>query len=219
MTEDATLAKTVHGGDVAGLWRTELWQDDWFGNASGSAIHVVEKGRFAYQTVGSASKGGTSNPCVVTPPNGRCFLFRVWFPARPAQICAVTPIEERAVEETDASSLSCVLPRAPRRRYGLLRAPWSVNKSPYLTRAHSFCGESFDLDLWPSCAVHHNLTFNSAYVGSGALVSSVGRGRRPRRALRGARRPEESPSPPRREKDERATTARRGRGSRRLATT
>ena len=86
VTEDATLAVTRHGGDVAGLWSSEVWRDDWFGNATGSAAHVVERGRFAYQTVGRGAGGGATNP------------------------------------------------------YGLLRAPWNVNKSPYLTRAHSFCG-------------------------------------------------------------------------------
>ena len=109
VTEDSTLAVTRHGGDVAGLWASEVWRDDWFGNATGSAAHVVERGRFAYQTVGRGASGGATNP------------------------------------------------------YGLLRAPWNVNKSPYLTRAHTFCGESFSLSMWPSCAAHYNFTFHAAY--------------------------------------------------------
>ena len=50
-----------------------------------------------------------------------------------------------------------------RNPYGYLRSPWNVNKSPYLTRVHKFCERSYPLDFWPSCATHHNLTFDDAY--------------------------------------------------------
>ena len=110
ITEDETLARTQYGGESRGLWQTDLWSDDWFGNATGSPAHVVEKGRFAYQRVSNGAQGAL----------------------------AVNP-------------------------YGYLRAPWNVNKSPYLTRAHSFCGETFSLDLWPSCVSHYNMTFDPAY--------------------------------------------------------
>ena len=56
--------------------------------------------------------------------------------------------------------------------YGYLRSPWNVNKDPFLLRAHSFCGASYGwlegsltteaspIDTaWPSCKVHHELTF------------------------------------------------------------
>ncbi|KAH8043456.1 phosphatase [Aureococcus anophagefferens] len=40
--------------------------------------------------------------------------------------------------------------------YGLLRAPWNTNKSPFLTRAHSMCAhETFSLTDWPSCEEHY----------------------------------------------------------------
>ena len=44
--------------------------------------------------------------------------------------------------------------------YGYLRAPWNVNKDPYLTRNHEFCDTTFSLDTWPSCEAHYNLTFS-----------------------------------------------------------
>ena len=48
--------------------------------------------------------------------------------------------------------------------YGYLRAPWNVNKSPYVTRVHQLCGTSaFNFAGFPSCALHHNLTFGSGY--------------------------------------------------------
>mmetsp|Transcript_17845 Transcript_17845/g.21865 ORF Transcript_17845/g.21865 Transcript_17845/m.21865 type:complete len:668 (+) Transcript_17845:38-2041(+) len=54
--------------------------------------------------------------------------------------------------------------------YGFLRAPWNCNKSPFLTRCHSFCGANYEWgssDLitsgtsisWPSCKSHYELTF------------------------------------------------------------
>ena len=59
--------------------------------------------------------------------------------------------------------------------YGYLRAPWNVNKSPYLTRHHAFCGTSYSWQesslvggesavttSWPSCKSHWELTFNAS---------------------------------------------------------
>ena len=46
--------------------------------------------------------------------------------------------------------------------YGYLRAPWNVNKSPYLTRVHTFCGASMSIsgfNSWPTCHSHWLLTF------------------------------------------------------------
>ena len=47
--------------------------------------------------------------------------------------------------------------------YGYLRAPWNVNDSPYLTRAHKFCNQTIGYELWPSCGMHWNLTFDTGY--------------------------------------------------------
>ena len=33
--------------------------------------------------------------------------------------------------------------------YGFLRSPWNSNKSPFVTRSHTFCGFSYNLDWWP----------------------------------------------------------------------
>lgn len=46
-----------------------------------------------------------------------------------------------------------------RNPYGYLRAPWNVNKLPFVTRVHRFCNVSLGYDIWPSCATHYNLTF------------------------------------------------------------
>ncbi|KAJ8601830.1 hypothetical protein CTAYLR_009044 [Chrysophaeum taylorii] len=43
--------------------------------------------------------------------------------------------------------------------YGYARAPWNVNKSPFVTRAHTFCDRTFSMDTWPSCASHYDMTF------------------------------------------------------------
>ena len=47
--------------------------------------------------------------------------------------------------------------------YGYLRSPWNTNKSPFVTRAHTFCGFSYNLDWWPSCGIHYNITFSDEY--------------------------------------------------------
>ena len=47
--------------------------------------------------------------------------------------------------------------------YGYLRSPWNTNKSPFVTRAHTFCGFSYNLDWWPSCGIHYNITFSEEY--------------------------------------------------------
>ena len=47
--------------------------------------------------------------------------------------------------------------------YGYLRAPWNVNKSPFVTRAHEFCNATIGYSLWPSCGMHWNLTFDPTY--------------------------------------------------------
>ena len=55
--------------------------------------------------------------------------------------------------------------------YGFLRAPWNVNKSPYLTRTHGFCGSTSTPWIeptltptnakfgWPSCRVHWQMIY------------------------------------------------------------
>jgi hypothetical protein len=47
--------------------------------------------------------------------------------------------------------------------YGFLRAPWNTNRSPFLTRAHTFCGVSIGFEIWPKCSDHYDLTFNETY--------------------------------------------------------
>lgn len=104
-TEDIARVRAMKG-DTSDLWASELWSDDWYGNATGSDRHTVKKGRFAYQRVTRDRNATTHNP------------------------------------------------------YGYLRAPWNVNKDPFLTRNHQFCDVTFSLDTWPSCASHYNMTFN-----------------------------------------------------------
>ena len=52
--------------------------------------------------------------------------------------------------------------------YGYLRAPWNVNKSPYVTRVHKMCGATLEGAnqhefKWPTCGSHYNLTFSDEY--------------------------------------------------------
>lgn len=48
--------------------------------------------------------------------------------------------------------------------YGYLRAPWNVNKSPYLTRVHNFCGYPLLLQKnWPTCQMHREWVTGSDY--------------------------------------------------------
>ena len=49
-TEDIARVRAMKG-DTSDLWASELWSDDWYGNATGSDRHTVKKGRFAYQRV------------------------------------------------------------------------------------------------------------------------------------------------------------------------
>jgi len=46
--------------------------------------------------------------------------------------------------------------------YGYLRAPWNVNKSPYLTRIPDVCGVK-KWGSWPSCQTHYDVTFSGYY--------------------------------------------------------
>lgn len=46
--------------------------------------------------------------------------------------------------------------------YGYMRAPWNVNKSPYITRVKALCGAK-DWDSWPSCQTHYDVTFSGYY--------------------------------------------------------
>ena len=51
-----------------------------------------------------------------------------------------------------------------RNPFGYMRAPWNMNKSPYLTRVHNFCGEYLNLETdWPSCETHWDWTFAGDY--------------------------------------------------------
>lgn len=51
--------------------------------------------------------------------------------------------------------------------YGYMRAPWNVNKSPFVTRGHQLCGASaFDFDGFPTCQIHQKYvdeTFTTWY--------------------------------------------------------
>ena len=55
---------------------------------------------------------------------------------------------------------------APGNAYGFLRAPWSMNRSPFLTRVHTVCGSAPDWEgaergsgqKWPGCHEHRALT-------------------------------------------------------------
>merc|ERR1719267_470441 len=44
--------------------------------------------------------------------------------------------------------------------YGLLRAPWNLNPSSYVTRFHQVCGIQTD-STWPDCAAHHEAVFKT----------------------------------------------------------
>ena len=65
-----------------------------------------------------------------------------------------------------------------------MRAPWNMNKSPWLTRVHKMAGISYPLSWWPGCTSHHKLTFEyddlydytwySIYVPHGPVHIMVG---------------------------------------------
>ena len=61
-TEDSAHMKDKFDGDPAALWTFDVWQDDWFGNASGSRFHTVEQGRFAYMRVEIDFSNDIHNP-------------------------------------------------------------------------------------------------------------------------------------------------------------
>ncbi|KAH8077199.1 hypothetical protein JL720_10162 [Aureococcus anophagefferens] len=59
--------------------------------------------------------------------------------------------------------------------FGYLRAPWNVNPSPFVTRYHNLCGMDLTAAAtgggsngivdytWPTCAIHHKMTFSDLY--------------------------------------------------------
>ena len=87
-TFDHTLIRR-RGTSVSGIFETELWSPEVFGNAEGD-MHTITRGRWAYVPVGTDANASVHNA------------------------------------------------------YGYLRAPWNVNKSPYLTRGHKMCGASLE---------------------------------------------------------------------------
>jgi len=46
--------------------------------------------------------------------------------------------------------------------YGYLRAPWNMNRSPFVTRSQTVCGVK-SWGSWPSCQTHYDVTFSDAY--------------------------------------------------------
>jgi len=50
--------------------------------------------------------------------------------------------------------------------WGLLRSPWNLNPSQYVTRYNSVCGVVAGWEpsfRWPTCSVHYNMTFDDAW--------------------------------------------------------
>ena len=115
-TLDWTLA---NGTDAAhperALWDLELWSDAFFGNASGSALHTVETGRWAFTKVASVGDVVDAN-----------------YPGTWAK-----------------------------NPYGVLRAPWNLNPSPYVTRYHKQCGHRIEASNWPTCETHRALVYDT----------------------------------------------------------
>ena len=59
--------------------------------------------------------------------------------------------------------------------YGYLRAPWNVNKSPYVRREPSLCGASaFDFGEFPTCATHSALVLDTSYSRYGPDSRALG---------------------------------------------
>lgn len=100
--------------DDTALWSQDIWGDDWFGNATGNALHTVTKGRFAY---------------IKVPVN----------------------------DDLASTTMS-------RNAYGVLRAPWNLNESPFITRYHQQCGFTI-ANQWPSCSDHHYAVFGISDLG------------------------------------------------------
>ena len=124
------------------LWReSEIFQDDWFGRSAGNDLlkagggngdldqtstHVISKGRWAY----------TETPRVVIEKGAT---------------------ETETETETESSSSSSSSRRLSsvgshvHNAYGLMRAPWNLNPTPYLTRS----GTVSAVEMWsnlPTCA-------------------------------------------------------------------
>ena len=49
---------------------------------------------------------------------------------------------------------------ADRSPYGYLRAPWNVNRSPFVARFHKLAGASLPLDAWSNCYAVADFVFN-----------------------------------------------------------
>lgn len=54
------VAKTTN--KVSSFWQLDYWRDDWFGNASASPLHTVERGRYGYQRVTKDRHNAIHNP-------------------------------------------------------------------------------------------------------------------------------------------------------------
>ena len=60
--------------------------------------------------------------------------------------------------------------------WGLMRAPWNTNKSPYLSRSSSSYGFMLDTDLVPGCSSHYDVLKEEVWSGFGFSIQEAPHG-------------------------------------------
>ena len=174
----AILARNPDAGE-ARLWTgNALWTNDVFGNATGKD-HFVRAGRW----------GETKVPLVGSATDSASELADLADGYTGHEHDAPVDTSTRAAAAEAASELAAigVVPRGNRdgtskldaptssrslngNAYGVMRAPWNLNPSPYLTRYHDVCGADPGASSWPTCHSHHDLTFNTDYETLGIYM-------------------------------------------------
>ena len=127
--------------DYAQLWKLDVWGSEFFGSAvaglsssseEAEGVHTVSNGLWAYTRVPRAED-------VEDDDEDSDAQLKV----------AATTKATKAKESTEESGIE--QKRSVGNAMGLLRSPWNLNPSPFVTRYHQQCASS--VEKWPTCRV------------------------------------------------------------------
>ena len=134
------------------LWSLDLWSSDWFGDASGSKLHTVTEGRWAYLEVPKASSdtrksvekqkasasSSSSSPSLLSSSSSASLSSSS---SSSTDSLSYNPLSSSLSSSSLSSSLSSSFSSSSSKNsalygnaLGFLRALWNLNSSPYVTR-------------------------------------------------------------------------------------
>ena len=166
--------------DYAQLWDLDVWGSDYFGAAASSAsvsssssssssssvaegVHTVTDGRWAYTRVPRADDVADTTTTATTTTTTTTATTTTTTKTTTATTATATTAgsglhrgrrrlqrtHDKAEESAEEEGEEQV--RSVGNAYGLLRSPWNLNPSPFVTRFHQQCAAA--IDEWPTCRV------------------------------------------------------------------